>query len=207
MGDQQRLSPDEQVRSAREAFESGQDFTIAVEEEFALVDPETLELTNRFEELKASASGTDLDEHLVGELIASEIEIKTGRCGSFGQAAERMTERRAQLAELADEFNVALASTGTHPWSRWQDQRIIDTPHYRRNNEILQYVVWRNNSFGIHAHVGIRGADRAVAVCNAFRNALQTATARSAPRMPTCAWMPKLLLRQTTYWRISLFRR
>jgi len=180
VGDQQRLSPDEQVRSAREAFESGQDFTIAVEEEFALVDPETLELTNRFEELKASASGTDLDEHLVGELIASEIEIKTGRCANFGEAAERMTERRAQLSELADRFGVGLAATGTHPWSRWQDQRIIDTPHYRRNNEILQYVVWRNNSFGIHAHVGIRGADRAVAVCNAFRNVLPELLALSA---------------------------
>jgi glutamate---cysteine ligase / carboxylate-amine ligase len=177
---EQRLTPDEQIRFAREAFEEGQDFTIAVEEEFALLDPETLELTNLFEELKAGASGTELDEHLVGELIASEIEIKTGRCVSFGDAAERMGARRGQLAELADRFDVGLSSTGTHPWSRWQDQRIIDTPHYRRNNEILQYVVWRNNSFGIHAHVGIRGADRAVAVCNAFRNVLPELLALSA---------------------------
>jgi carboxylate-amine ligase len=180
VGDEQRLSSEEQIRSAREAFESGQDFTIAVEEEFQLLDPETLELTNRFEELKGGAAGTELDEHLVGELIASEIEVKTGRCASFGEAADRMAQRRAQLAELADRFDVGLASTGTHPWSRWQDQRIIDTPHYRRNNEILQYVVWRNNSFGIHAHVGIRGADRAVAVCNAFRNVLPELLALSA---------------------------
>ena len=172
MGDRQKLSPEEQIRSAREAFESGQDLTVAVEEEFALLDPETLELTNRFEELKEGAAGTDLDEHVVGELIASEIEIKTGRCGTFGEAVERMAERRDQLAELADRFGVGLACTGTHPWSRWQDQRIIDTPHYRRNNELLQYVVWRNNSFGIHVHIGLRGADRAIAVCNAFRNVL-----------------------------------
>jgi carboxylate-amine ligase len=180
VGDQQRVSPAEQIRIAREAFESGQDFTIAVEEEFALLDPDTLELTSRFEELKAGAAGTDLDEHLVGELIASEIEVKTGRCSDFGEAADRMARRRAQLADLADQFGVGLASTGTHPWSRWQDQRIIDTPHYRRNNEILQYVVWRNNSFGVHAHIGIRGADRAVAVCNAFRNVLPELLALSA---------------------------
>ncbi|MDX6436151.1 MAG: glutamate---cysteine ligase / carboxylate-amine ligase [Gaiellaceae bacterium] len=180
MGDSQRLSPDEQMRSAREAFEEGLDFTIAVEEEFALLDPETLELTNRFEELKAAAAGTDFDEHLVGELIASEIEVKTGRCSSFTEAAEAMAQRRVQLGELADRFSVGLGSTGTHPWSRWQDQRIIDTPHYRRNNEILQYVVWRNNSFGIHAHIGIKGADRAIAVCNAFRNVLPELLALSA---------------------------
>jgi glutamate---cysteine ligase / carboxylate-amine ligase len=180
VGDEQRLSPDEQIRVAREAFESGRDFTIAVEEEFAILDPDTLELTNRFEEIKAGAAGTELDEHLVGELIASEIEVKTGRCANFAEAAERMARRRVQLAELADQFGVGLASTGTHPWSRWQDQRIIDTPHYRRNNEILQYVVWRNNSFGIHVHIGIRGADRAIAVCNAFRNVLPELLALSA---------------------------
>jgi glutamate---cysteine ligase / carboxylate-amine ligase len=180
VGDSQRLSPEEQIRAAREAFESGSDFTVAVEEEFALIDPDTLELTNRFEEMKAGAAGTELDEHLVGELIASEIEVKTGRCRDFVEAAEHMARRRLQLADLADEFGVGLAATGTHPWSRWQDQRIIDTPHYRRNNEILQYVVWRNNSFGIHAHIGIRGADRAIAVCNAFRNILPELLALSA---------------------------
>ena len=180
MGDAQTLTPDDQIRFARDAFESAEDFTVAVEEEFQLLDADTLELTNRFEELKAAAAGTALDEHLVGELIASEIEVKTGLCRTFGEAAERMTERRAQLAELADQFGVGLAATGTHPWSRWQDQRIIDTPHYRRNNEILQYVVWRNNSFGIHAHIAIRGADRAIAVCNAFRNVLPELLALSA---------------------------
>jgi glutamate---cysteine ligase / carboxylate-amine ligase len=180
VGDQQKLSPDEQIRTAREAFESGADLTVAVEEEFALLDAETLELTNRFEELKEGAAGTDLEEHVVGELIASEIEIKTGRCDGFGEVADRMADRRDQLFELADRFAVGLACSGTHPWSRWQDQRIIDTPHYRRNNEILQYVVWRNNSFGIHVHIGIRGPDRAIAVCNAFRNVLPELLALSA---------------------------
>ena len=180
MGDAQKLTPDRQIAFAREAFEHADDLTVAVEEEFQLLDPETLELTNRFEELKESAAGSELDEHLVGELIASEIEIKTGRCADFSEAAERMAERRNQLAALVDAHGVALACTGTHPWSRWQDQRIIDTPHYRRNDEILRYVVWRNNSFGIHTHIAIRGADRAIAVCNAFRNVLPELLALSA---------------------------
>jgi carboxylate-amine ligase len=80
-----------------------------------------------------------------------------------------MGERRRQLLELAGRFDVALCATGTHPWSPWQEQRIIDTPHYRRNDEVLRYVVWRNNSFGLHVHVGVRGADRAIAVTNGLR--------------------------------------
>jgi glutamate---cysteine ligase / carboxylate-amine ligase len=180
VGDEQRLSPDEQIEFAREGFESATDFTVAVEEEFALLDPETLELTNRFEELQAASVGTELEPHLVGELIASEAEIRTGRCEHFGEAAERMVERRGQLRAPATKLGLGLASIGTHPWSRWQDQRIIDTPHYRRNDEILQYVVWRNNSFGIHVHIAIRGADRAIRVANGFRRFLPELLALSA---------------------------
>jgi glutamate---cysteine ligase / carboxylate-amine ligase len=180
MGDEQRLTPDEQIEFAREGFESTTDFTVAVEEEFGLLDPGTLELTNRFEELQAASVGSELEPHLVGELIASEVEIRTGRCEHFGEAAERMVERREQLRALATKLGVGLASIGTHPWSRWQDQRIIDTPHYRRNDEILRYVVWRNNSFGIHVHVAIRGADRAVKVADGFRRFLPELLALSA---------------------------
>src|ERR687888_1063384 len=180
MGDEQRLTPDEQIEFAREGFESATDFTVAVEEEFALLDPETLELTNRFEELQAASVGTELEPHLVGELIASEVEIRTGRCDDFAEAAARMVERRDQLQALAVKLGIGLASTGTHPWSRWQDQRIIDTPHYRRNDELLRYVVWRNNTFGLHVHVGIAGADRAIAVHDGLRNLLPELLALSA---------------------------
>jgi carboxylate-amine ligase len=180
MGDEQRIPYDDLITSAREAFDGGRDFTVAVEEEFALLDPETLSLVNRFEELKAAAAGTEFDDFLVGELIASEAEMRTGRCESFAEAAARMGERREQLAGLADGLGIVLGATGTHPWSPWQEQRIIDTPHYRRNDEILRYVVWRNNSFGLHVHVGIRGADRAIRVHDALRTYLPHLLALSA---------------------------
>jgi carboxylate-amine ligase len=180
VGDAQRLTPEEQIRLAREQYETARDFTLAVEEEFAVLDPQTLGLTNRFEELQAAAKGTPLEEHLVGELIASEVEIRTGRCGDFEEAANRLGERRAQLFGLAESLGVALAATGTHPWSPWQEQRIIDTAHYRRNDEILRYVVWRNNTFGLHVHIAINGPDRAIAVCNMLRNFLPELLAVSA---------------------------
>src|SRR6187551_2408661 len=123
MGDAQRLSPEEQIALAREQFESATDLTVAVEEEFAVLDPETLDLTNRFEELQEAAKGTPLEEHLVGELIASEVEVRTGRCESFAEAAAKVGERRVQLDELAGGLGIALAAVGTHPWSPWQEQR------------------------------------------------------------------------------------
>src|SRR5947208_7770762 len=180
MGDTQRLSPEEQIAFAREQFEAANDFTVAVEEEFAVLDPATLSLTNLFEELQAAAKDTPLEQHLVGELIASEVEIRTGRCANFEDAAAPLGERRSQSYDLAEPLGMALAATGTHPWSTWQEQRIIDSPHYRRNDEILRYVVWRNNSFGLHVHVAIKGPDRAIAVNNALRNYLPELLALSA---------------------------
>ena len=155
MGDEQRVSWQELLERNRAEFEAGTDFTLAVEEEFALLDPQTLELTDRFEELYAAAPETELAPNIVGELIASEVEVRTGRCADFAEAAAAMQERRSQLHGVARDLRLALGGTGTHPWSRWQDQRIIDTPHYRRNDELLRYVVWRNNTFGLHVHVGI----------------------------------------------------
>src|SRR5919201_604810 len=101
MGDAQRLSPDEQIRFAYDAFEAAGDFTVAVEEEFAILDPDTLSLVNRFEEFQAAAQGTELEEHLVGELISSEVEVRTGSCATFDECAARMGERREQLHALA----------------------------------------------------------------------------------------------------------
>jgi len=174
------LSADALFQHAREQYESAQDFTVAVEEEFAILDPETLSLTNRYEELRASADGTELEPHIVGELIASEVEVRTGRCDSFAEVATRLPERRAQLTALADKLGVTLGATGTHPWSPWQEQRIIDTPHYRIRDELLRYVVWRNNSFGLHVHVAIRGLDRAVQVADGLRAYLPELLALSA---------------------------
>jgi glutamate---cysteine ligase / carboxylate-amine ligase len=180
MGDEQRVPHDELLANAREAFDAGTDFTAAVEEEFALVDPDTLDLVSRFEEVQAAARGTALEEHLVGELIASEVEVRTGRQPSFSEVSAAMAERREQLRALAEPLGLLLGAAGTHPWADWKEQRIIDTPHYRRNDQLLRYVVWRNNSFGLHVHVGIRGADRAIAVHDGLRSLLPDLLALSA---------------------------
>jgi len=180
VGDEQKIGYQELLAASKASFESVPDFTVAVEEEFALLDPASLELVNRFEDLQRAAQGTELEPHLVGELIASEVEIRTGRCDTFADCVAVLGERRAQLRALVEPMGIGLSAAGTHPWSPWQEQRIIDTPHYRRNNEYLRYVVWRNNTFGLHVHVGINGPDRAIRVMSALRNYLPELLALSA---------------------------
>jgi carboxylate-amine ligase len=165
----------------REIFEESTDFTIGLEEEFALVDPASLELQHRFDELYAACQQDEvLAESATGELIASEIEIRSGRCATLAEAFEAQLERRARLFALAGEMGLALAATGTHPWASYLDQRIIDTPHYRRLERDLRYVAQRNNTWSLHLHMGIRGADRAIAVCDWIREILPLLLAVSA---------------------------
>ena len=166
---------------AREAFDASQDFTVGLEEEFGILDPETLELDHRYEELHEAAKGDEvLAESVAGELIASEIEIRSGRGADLADALARQGEARTRLFGLAADHNALLASTGTHPWSPWQQQRIIDTDHYRRLEDDLGYVARRNNTFSLHVHVGIRGADRAIDVCDRLRPILPQLLAISA---------------------------
>ncbi|HZH25507.1 MAG TPA: YbdK family carboxylate-amine ligase [Solirubrobacteraceae bacterium] len=166
---------------ARETFEGSADFTVGIEEEFALVDPETLLLVPRFELLRdAAASDPVLVTSIAGELISSEIEIRSGAGSDVDDARSRQAEARRRLFALAAEHGVALGATGTHALSDYRDQHIIDTEHYHRVEEGLKYVAWRNNTFSVHVHVGVQGADRAVRVCDRLRPVLPLLLALSA---------------------------
>jgi carboxylate-amine ligase len=170
------------LATARETFEASADFTVGIEEEFALIDPETLALVPRFELLRDQAAAADpvLTESISGELISSEIEIRSGAGRDAADARSRQADRRRRLFSLAALHGVALASTGTHPLSDYRDQHIIDTEHYRRVEDGLRYVAWRNNTFSLHVHVGVQGADRAVRVCDRLRPVLPLLLAISA---------------------------
>jgi glutamate---cysteine ligase / carboxylate-amine ligase len=160
-------------------FENALDFDLGLEEEFHVLDVGTLELAPGFEALR-DAAPERLRNRIAGELLRSEIEVSTPRTLHFGQAARQMLLNRAELFALADREGYALGATGTHPFSSWKDQEIIDTPHYRLVEERLKYVAWRNNTWAAHVHIGVRGCDRAVAVCDALRTYLPHILALSA---------------------------
>ena len=174
------------LAAARETFERSQDLTVGIEEEYALVHPETLELVPRFEDLRAAgASDPVLADSIAGELISSEIEIRSGRGEDIADARAKQQEARRRLFRLADAHGVKLGSTGTHPLSDYREQHIIDTPHYHRVEEGLKYVAWRNNTFAHQVHVGVQGADRAIKVCRPPAARAAHAARRSRPTRPT----------------------
>lgn len=165
----------------REIFEASQDFTVGIEEEFGLVDPSSLELVHRFEELYGACQEDELLAiSAAGELIDTEIEIRSGRGETFAEAAAAQRAHRARLFALAERLEIALSATATHPWASYLDQRIINTEHYQRLRDELRWVAQRNNTWSLHVHVGVRGADRAIAVCDHLRGVLPPLLALSA---------------------------
>ena len=132
------------------------DFTLAVEEEFAILDPETLDARRTASRtLQAAAKGTRARgaprrraDRLRGRGAHRPLrDLRRGRRARSASGA-------AQLSALADALGRRASPRPARTrGAAWQDQRIIDTPHYRRNDELLRYVVWRNNTFGLHVHV------------------------------------------------------
>jgi glutamate---cysteine ligase / carboxylate-amine ligase len=167
--------------SGRAYLDESTDFTVGIEEEFALLDPESLGLIPRYEELREAGQSDELlATSIAGELIASEIEIRSGRGETVHAALAAQREMRRRLFTLAASHDVRLGATATHPWADYRAQQIIDTEHYHRVEHGLQYVARRNNTFSVHVHVGIRGADRAIKVCDRLRNILPELLAISA---------------------------
>ncbi|MCX6386777.1 MAG: glutamate-cysteine ligase family protein [Solirubrobacterales bacterium] len=152
------------LTSAADAFEGSEDFTVGLEEEFALLDPETLSMVARYEDLRQAAEADPLlGPSVAGELIASEIEIRSGRGKDLSEAISLQREYRRRLFSVAESLGLSLGSTGTHPWSDYRDQQIIDTEHYQRVQDSLRYVAWR-----------------AIAVCDRLRPVLPLLLAISA---------------------------
>ncbi|MBZ0252224.1 MAG: glutamate--cysteine ligase, partial [Candidatus Methylomirabilis sp.] len=139
--------------------------TLGVEIELQILDPGTMALASRFD---------DLDEHLSEEerisfkreLIQSCLEINTRICESPAEAEADLRAKFARLASLAEKAGVRIASAGTHPFSHWKDQRISPVRRYHDLVENLQWVARRMGIFGLHVHVGVDDADKAVSVTN-----------------------------------------
>jgi glutamate---cysteine ligase / carboxylate-amine ligase len=153
------------MKSASNMFEQ---FTLGVEEEFQIVDPETRELRSHVSEILADGK-TLLGEQVKPEIIQSMIEVGTGICKDIKALRTDITNLRSILAGLVRKQGLEIVAAGTHPFSHWHDQKIFNNDRYNLIVEENQIIARSLLTFGLHVHVGISDPDRAIHIMNAVR--------------------------------------
>src|SRR3954451_19289186 len=143
-------------------------YTLGIEEEFAIVDPESRELKSHIQEILEGGKVT-LKEQIKPEMHQSVVELGTEICQSTVDARAHVIELRSRLAELAGRSGLQIASVGTHPFSHWRDQLITQGERYQEIVKDMQQLARANLIFGLHVHVGIPSRETAIHVMNQAR--------------------------------------
>src|SRR5881396_860736 len=143
-------------------------FTLGIEEEFQIVDPETRELRSHVSEILEEGRML-LGEQVKPEMIQSQIEVGTGICKNIQEARADITKLRSVISNLARKNGLVIVAASTHPISRWQDQKIFDDDRYELLVQELQTVARSLLIFGVHVHVGIADRERQIHIMNASR--------------------------------------
>src|SRR3989454_2763125 len=143
-------------------------YTLGIEEEFAIVDPETRELRSHIQEILEGGKVL-LKEQIKPEMHQSVVELGTEICDSIEHARAHVIELRSKLGELAGRSGLKIASVGTHPFSHWRDQLITQGERYQEIVKDMQQLARANLIFGLHVHVGIPNRESAIHVMNQAR--------------------------------------
>jgi carboxylate-amine ligase len=143
-------------------------FTIGIEEEFQVVDPQTWELRSHVAEIFEEGKLT-LKEQLKPEMHQSVVELGTEICADIGAARRDVTRLRRHMAELARKNGLRIAAAGTHPFSHWADVEITANERYEQIVSDFQVVARANLIFGLHVHIGIEDRQDAIHIMNAAR--------------------------------------
>lgn len=143
-------------------------FTLGIEEEFQIIDPESRALKSHIHQILEEGR-TILQENIKPELHQSVVEIGTNVCANIRQAKEEVFQMRAKLSKLALDKNLLIAAASTHPFSHWEEQKITPNPRYKVIIEDMQMVARANLIFGLHVHVGIEDRELAIEIMNEAR--------------------------------------
>src|SRR2546421_6361563 len=144
---------------------NGPAYTVGIEEELMILDAESLELVNAIESMIEPAPSGEIKP----ELMESVLEISTEPCPNVTLAGEQLRALRGQVIQTAASKGLAIGAAGTHPFARWEDQRIVARPRYRDLISALRFVARQELIFGVHVHVGMDDPDKAVHVANGMR--------------------------------------
>jgi len=147
---------------------SKQMFSLGIEEEFQIIDPETRELKSRVEQILKGGK-LILKEQIKAEMHQSVVETGSKVCVNIQEAREEVVKLRSSLAQLANKEGLKIAAAGTHPFSKWEEQEITKHPRYQEVVQDMQQVARANLIFGLHVHVGIDDKELAVHIMNAAR--------------------------------------
>jgi carboxylate-amine ligase len=153
------------LRGLMEANFTGPAYTVGIEEELMILDRETLEHVNAIERLQQETPHGDVKP----ELMESVLEISTVPCADLGEADAHLRGLRRQVSDSAEREGLCIGSAGTHPTGRWEDQRITGSERYRDLVDELRWVARQELIFGLHVHVGLDDADKAIHVANGMR--------------------------------------
>ena len=143
-------------------------FTLGIEEEFQIVDPETRELRSHVSEILEEGKLL-LGEKIKPEMIQSMIEVGTGVCANIQEASEDITKFRCIISSLARKKGMEIVAASTHPFSKWSEQEIYDGDRYKLLVDELQMVARSLLIFGVHVHVGVKDLDKRIQIMNAAR--------------------------------------
>ena len=145
---------------------TGPSFTIGIEEELMILDSESLALANAIE---AVLEEYGEDDNVKPELLEPVLEIATSPHATAHEAGEELRALRRGVAEAAGRRGLLIGSAGTHPFAMWEDQRVSSRPRYRELIAALRFVARQEIIFGLHVHVGIDDADKAIHIANGMR--------------------------------------
>src|SRR5437870_5032059 len=162
-------------------FGSGDPYTLGVEEEYMLLDPETWDLVQHIDSMLARVSDdAEFEARINPELMQSVLEITTPVCHTAGEVADHLRALRSYVAEIARKEGCRFASAGTHPFALFERQRITAKDRYRALVDQLQYIARRELIFGMHVHVAVDDAEKAIQVVNGLIAHLPELVALSA---------------------------
>ena len=161
-------------------FGQSEPYTLGVEEEYMLLDSETFDLVQHIDTVLAAIAGHELETQVAAELMQSVLEIATPVCRTAGDVERELRKLRHYVVCVAQEKGLRVGSAGTHPFSLFERQRITARDRYRNLVDQLQYVARRELIFGMHVHVAVDDADKAIQIVNGLLVELPTLLALSA---------------------------
>jgi glutamate---cysteine ligase / carboxylate-amine ligase len=162
------------------AFGAGDPYTLGVEEEYMLLDAETFDLVQHIDTVLAAVHGHELEPRINAELMQSVLEIATPICRTASDVEDQLRKIRTYVCEIARGDGMRVGSAGTHPFSLFERQRITARDRYRTLVDQLQYVARRELIFGMHLHIAVDDAEKAIQVVNGLLAHLAQLLALSA---------------------------